>query len=62
MDSIIKNGFKNGINNAHANCDDKYHPGRKIGNSVYVTPNISTCNFLLLNFYLSGEKYSILFL
>ena len=42
MDSIIKNGFKNGINNAHANCDDKYHPGRKIGNSVYVTPNIST--------------------
>ena len=42
VDSIIKNGFKNGINNAHANCDDKYHPGRKIGNSVYVTPNIST--------------------
>ncbi len=62
MDSIIKNGFKNWINNAHANWDDKYNPGRKIGNGVYVNPNISTAISYSGIIYLNGEKYSTLFL
>ena len=37
VDSILKNGFKNGFNNAHADCYDIYHPGRRIGIGVYVT-------------------------
>ena len=38
----IRDRFKNGIINAHAECYDIYHPGRKIGIGVYVTPNIET--------------------
>ena len=30
IDSILLCGFKNGKNNKHSNCDDKYHSGKKL--------------------------------
>ena len=54
--------MKNGINNAHSNCDDKYHPGRKIGIGVYVTPNINTAKLYAGTIHKDGEKYLTIFL
>ena len=62
IDSILKNGFKNGINNAHADCYDKYHPGKKIGIGVYVTPNIETAKSYAGIIHLNGEEFLTLFL
>ena len=45
--NIIKGGFKQGKNQAHQNHDDQYHPGKKVGEGVYCTPDVSI-----------AEKYS----
>ena len=44
---IFKGGFKVGQNQVHENCNDIFHPGKKVGSGVYCTPTIST-----------AEKYS----
>ena len=62
IDNILKQGIKNGINNAHSNCDDKYHPGRKIGIGVYVTPIINTAKLYAGTIHKDGEKYLTIFL
>ena len=62
IDSIAQNGFKNGFNNVHANCDDIYHPGKKIGIGVYVTPNINTAKSYAGIIHLNGEQYFTVFM
>lgn len=62
IDSIIKNGFKNGDKNAHANCNDIFHPGKKIGNGVYVSPNIDIAKQYAGTIINQGSKYLTLFL
>ena len=39
---ICKDTFKVGPHQAHENCDDQYHPGKKVGRGVYCTPTIAT--------------------
>ena len=39
---ITKTTFKSGDQQVHRRCNDEYHPGKKVGNGVYCTPNIST--------------------
>ena len=36
-----KTTLKPGFRQMHANCDDINHPGKKVGNGVYITPSIS---------------------
>ena len=62
INSILQNGFKNGFNNVHASHEDKLHPGNRIGNGVYVTPNIDTARNYAGIITLNGKKYLTLFL
>ena len=39
---ICTQTFKAGGGQAHQNCDDQYHPGKKVGPGVYCTPTIKT--------------------
>ena len=41
---IVKSTFKAGNGQAHAGCDDQYHPGKKVGVGVYCTPTIKTAS------------------
>ena len=41
---IVKSTFKAGGGQAHAGCDDQYHPGKKVGVGVYCTPTIKTAS------------------
>jgi len=62
IDSIIKYGFKNGDKNSHANCNDIFHPGKKIGNGVYASPNKDTTKQYSGTIIIKGSKYLTLFL
>ena len=39
---IVKSNFKAGSNQVHEDCDDIFHPGKKVGRGVYCTPNVET--------------------
>ena len=39
---IVKTQFKAGWRQAHSECDDQFHPGKKVGDGVYCTPTIKT--------------------
>ena len=39
---IIKGTFKKGQGQVHKDCDDLLHPGYKVGEGVYCTPNVDT--------------------
>ena len=39
---IVKSQFKKGMRQAHCDCEDQFHPGQKVGEGVYCTPNIKT--------------------
>ena len=41
---IVKDTFKTGGGQAHRNCDDQYHHGKKVGIGVYCTPTIKTAD------------------
>ena len=41
---ICNTQFKPGGGQAHANCNDQYHPGKKVGIGVYCTPTIKTAS------------------
>ena len=62
INSIFNNGFKNGQNNYHANHNDIYHKGGKVGIGVYVTPNIKTVKSYAGKITFNGEEYKTLFL
>ena len=62
INNIFNNGFQNGQNNYHANHNDIYHKGRKVGIGVYVSPNIETAKSYAGKITLNGEEYKTLFL
>ena len=39
---IIRGGFKKGFGQIHRDCNDKYHPGKKVGEGVYFCPDINS--------------------
>ena len=39
---IYKGSFKAGGRQAHKDCSDQFHPGKKVGEGVYCTPSITT--------------------
>ena len=49
-------------NNEHSECDDILHQGNKIGNGVYVSPNIETAKYYSGTIVIKGKKYLTLFL
>ena len=54
---IISDNFKPGTSQAHECCDDKYHPGKKVGTGVYCTPNIKTAEAYSGVSEINGQKY-----
>lgn len=62
IESIFINGFKNGRNNAHEDCLDINHPGKKIGIGVYVTPNLETAKQYAGILSFEGKEYYTIFL
>ena len=40
LGEIIGRGFKTGKRQVHKNCDDQFHPGKKVGEGIYCTPSI----------------------
>lgn len=62
IDSIITYGFKSGNKNLHSKCNDINHPGKKIGNGVYVKPNINTAKHFAGSIIIEGKNYLTLFL
>ena len=55
---IINDTFKPGSGQVHSECDDQYHPGKKVGEGVYITPNISTAEGYSGKSNLNGKSYS----
>ena len=62
IQSIWKNGFKNGSINAHANCMDINHPRKRVNVGVYVTPNLETAKEFAGTINFEGEEYKTIFL
>ena len=54
---IYKGGFKAGKAQVHENCEDQYHPGNKVGEGVYCTPNISTAELYSGVSIINGKSY-----
>ena len=54
---IVKSTFKKGGGQAHADCPDQYHPGKKVGEGVYCTPTIETAEGYAGKSQINGEKY-----
>ena len=62
IQSISTIGFKNGSNNAHANCMDINHPGKRVNVGVYVTPNLETAKEFAGTIIYKGEVYKTILL
>ena len=62
IENISYNGFKNGRNNVHANCQDINHPLKKVGIGVYVTPNLEIAKQYAGIISFEGKKYYTIFL
>ena len=54
---IIKSELKPGSNQVHSNCEDQYHPGKKVGEGVYCTPEIHTAEQYSGISNINGIKY-----
>ena len=57
IENIFKNGFRNGNNNAHKECDDLRHPGEKVGIGVYVSPNLEVAKSYAGKIQKNGKDY-----
>ena len=55
--SIINTQFKSGNCQIHEGCEDKYHPGKKVGNGVYCTHNIEAAEQYVGVSEINGKKY-----
>lgn len=62
IQSISRNGFKNGIINSHSECPDINHPGYKVGIGVYVTPIFEIAKAYAGEIEYQGERYSTIIL
>ena len=56
---IIKDGFKPGERQAHSECMDQFHPGKKVGNGVYCTPSIKTAENFAGKSNINGVDFKI---
>ena len=54
------NEVKNG--HSHENCDDIFHPGKKVGNGVYCTPKIEFSEENASICEINGKKYKFIFM
>jgi hypothetical protein len=55
---LIYNGsFKPGKRQAHDNCNDQFHPGKKVGEGVYCTPTIKTAEEYAGISEINGVRY-----
>ena len=54
---IYKGGFKNGSGQVHKDCDDIFHPGYKVDEGVYCTPNVETAAEYSGISEINGVKY-----
>ena len=52
-----KQQFKPGGGQAHENCPDQYHPGKKVGKGVYCTPTIKTAEGYAGESNINGQIY-----
>ena len=57
--NIIKSQFKNGSAQMHRNCDDEYHPGKKVGNGVYFSSSIKFAEKYAGIVDIKGKKFKI---
>ena len=55
--NIYKGSFKSGWRQAHKNCPDKYHPGKKVGEGVYCTPHPETAEQYAGFSEINGKRY-----
>ena len=56
--NIYKTSFKPGQCQAHEDCDDVFHPGKKVGIGVYCTPKIETAEGYSGISIINGVKYN----
>ena len=49
--------FKPGWRQAHEDCPDQYHPGKKVGKGVYCTPTIKTAEDYAGESNINGQIY-----
>ena len=59
---IYKTKFEPGGGQLHANCDDIFHPGKKVGNGVYCTPKIEFSEENASICEINGKKYKFIFM
>ena len=57
--NTYKSSFKPEGGQSHENCDDIFHPGKKVGNGVYCTPKIEAAERFCGISEINGEKYQI---
>ena len=57
LEKIYKKKFKPGCGQVHEDCDDKLHPGHKVGKGVYCTPKIESAEEYAGISEINGEKY-----
>ena len=55
---ICKTSFKAGSNQVHKDCNDLFHPGKKVGSGVYCTPNVGTAEGYSGVSSINGINYS----
>ena len=55
--SIYKSKFLPGSNQVHQDCDDIFHPGKKVGKGVHCTPKIETAEEYAGISKINGIKY-----
>ncbi len=54
---IVKSTFKPGVNQAHSQHEDQYHPGKKVGDGVYCTPLVNVASSYAGITVINGVKY-----
>ena len=59
LGNVVRIGFKKGGNQRHANCDDFYHRGKKVGEGIYCTPYIQVAEEYAGTAKVNGVNYKI---
>ena len=56
---ILKSGFRAGKAQLHSECEDKFHPGKLIGNGVYFSPSIKEAEMYAGIANINEQRYKI---
>ena len=59
---ILQQNLKPGAGQGYAGYDDIFHPGHKVGNGVYCSPNIATANGYAGIIEVRGNRYQVAFM